>query len=167
MTWYLVHLKFNKKLSLYFHLSIVTWFLIGFHGNHSYINDVASGRHPGYLSIQILFKLEIKHIKMTRKQYLAIEIYKIVRIYCKIVSIYSIFSKILHFHSQLTDWVTYYDDVISCNVTWLESKDVLTNKQQLYQSSFDNWSSSKNLKPKKSRGVNLTPPLEVSRVNPR
>ena len=53
---------------------------------------------------------------MTRKQYLAIEIYKIVRIHYKIVSNYSVFSEKLKFPGQHT-CMTYYDDIISCDVT--------------------------------------------------
>ena len=44
-----------------------------------------------FLSFQILFNLESLHMEITRKQYLVIEIYKIVRIYCKIVSIFTMF----------------------------------------------------------------------------
>ena len=32
-----------SEFPLYFQLSETTWCLIGFHGNHSYINDVVSG----------------------------------------------------------------------------------------------------------------------------
>ena len=74
---------------------------------------------------------------MTRKQHLAIEIHKTVRIHCEVVSIMYVFSEKLRFRSQHTNCVTFYDDVISFDVS---------NKEQLYQS-FDNRSSSKNVKP--------------------
>ena len=48
-----------NELPLYFYLSVVTWVPIGFHGNSSYINDVTSGRYLGFVSFQILFKLEL------------------------------------------------------------------------------------------------------------
>ena len=31
-----------NDLPLYFQLSVTTWSLIGFHGNHNYINDVTA-----------------------------------------------------------------------------------------------------------------------------
>ena len=34
-----------NRCPVYFQLSIVTWHLIGFHGNHMQDNDVTSGRH--------------------------------------------------------------------------------------------------------------------------
>ena len=37
-----------NKLPLYFQLSKTTWFLLGFHGNKKYINDVTSGSHLGF-----------------------------------------------------------------------------------------------------------------------
>ena len=40
----------------------------------------------------------------------------------------------MHFHSQQTSCVTYYDNVINRHVTLFESKDFLTNKEQLCQS---------------------------------
>ena len=55
-----------------------------------------------------------KKIEMTRKQLLAIEIYKIVRIHCKVVCILSLFSEKLKFCSQHANCVTYYDDVMRC-----------------------------------------------------
>ena len=48
-----------NELSLYFQLSAATWCLIGFNGNHSYINDVASGRHFEFLKFQILFQFKL------------------------------------------------------------------------------------------------------------
>ena len=84
-----------------------------------------------------------------RKQHLAIEIFKIVKIHCKVDSIQSLFGDKLQFRSQHTNCMSYYDDVISCDITYLVFKDVLTNKEQLYQS-FRNCSSSKNLKLTKS-----------------
>ena len=68
---------------------------------------------------------------MTRKQRLALEIDKIVRIHCKFVGISSVFSKKLKFRSQHTNCVTYYVDIIiNCDVTYLVLKDRLTNKEQ-------------------------------------
>ena len=68
---------------------------------------------------------------MTRKQRLALEIYKTVRIHCKVVGISSVFSEKLKFRSQHTNCVTYYVDVINYNITLLVLKDILTNKEQL------------------------------------
>ena len=45
-----------NKLHLYFQLNETTRCLIGFHGNDSQINDVASGRHLRFLIFQILSK---------------------------------------------------------------------------------------------------------------
>ena len=76
-----IDMKFGThKLHLYFQLTKTMWCLIGFYGNHSQINDVTSGHHLGFLNFQILFK-------MTRKQYLAIEIHKILGIHCESASI--------------------------------------------------------------------------------
>ena len=36
-----------NELSLYLQLIETTWYLIGFHGNYNYINDVAYGCHLG------------------------------------------------------------------------------------------------------------------------
>ena len=88
-TIHLIGMKFGtyKKLHLYFQLSETTWCLNGFYGNDSQLNDVTNGRHLGFLKLQILFKFEFLYFKMTRKQYLVIEILKIVRIHCEVVSI--------------------------------------------------------------------------------
>ena len=52
------------------------------------------------------------------KQHLVIGIYKLkCKIHCKVVSIYSLFSEKLHFHSQHTSCVSYYDDIINHDVT--------------------------------------------------
>ena len=48
-----------NELPLYFQLSVITWCLTGFHDNHSYIDDVTSGCHLGFLSFQIIFKFEL------------------------------------------------------------------------------------------------------------
>ena len=61
--------------------------LIGFHGKNGQINDVISGRHLGFLNFQILFQFEFLYFKMTRKQHLVIEIYKIVGIHYEVDSI--------------------------------------------------------------------------------
>ena len=84
-----IAIKFGtyNKLHLYFQLSETTWYLIGFHGNNSQINDVTSGRRLGFLNFQILFKFLLLYLKLTRKQHLAAEIHKIVRIHCEVVSI--------------------------------------------------------------------------------
>ena len=49
-TIHLIDIKFctNNELPLYFELSVTLWCLNGFHGNHSYINDITSGCHPGF-----------------------------------------------------------------------------------------------------------------------
>ena len=67
-----------------------------------------------------------------RKQHLAIKIYKIVRIHSKVDSIKSPFGEKLQFRSQHTNCMSNYDGAISCDVTELVSKDVLTTKEQLY-----------------------------------
>ena len=46
------------KLLLYFQLS-VNHVVSGFNANHSYINNVTSGRHLGSFSFQIIFKFEL------------------------------------------------------------------------------------------------------------
>ena len=46
------------EIPLFFQLSVTTWCLICFDGNHSCINDVTSCRHLGFLIFQSLFKLE-------------------------------------------------------------------------------------------------------------
>ena len=63
-----------------FQLSETVWCLIGFHGNNSQINDVPGGRRLGFLNFQILFKFSRLYLKLMRKQNLAVEIHKIVRI---------------------------------------------------------------------------------------
>ena len=84
-----IDLKFGtyNKLHLYFQLSETTRCLTGFHGNDRQINDVTGGGYLGFLNFQILFKLNLFYFKITRKQHLAMEIHKIVRIYCEVVSI--------------------------------------------------------------------------------
>ena len=76
-----------SRLHLYFQLRETTRCLIGFHGNNSQVNDVTGGRHLGFLNFQILFKFSLLYFKMTRTQHLAVEIHKIVRIHCEVVSI--------------------------------------------------------------------------------
>ena len=51
----LIDMKLDKcnKLQLHFQLNGTTWCLIGFHGNNNQINDVAGGRHLGFLNFQI------------------------------------------------------------------------------------------------------------------
>ena len=46
------------KLPLFFQLSVTTWYIIGFHGNHSYVNDVRSDRHLVLVTFQILSKFD-------------------------------------------------------------------------------------------------------------
>ena len=75
-----------NKLRLYFQLSETTWSLIGFHGDNSQINDVTGSRHLGFSNFQILFKLSLFYLRLTRKQYLAVEIHEIGRIHCEVVS---------------------------------------------------------------------------------
>ena len=81
--------KFGKynKLHLYFQLSETTWCLIGSHGNNNQINDVTGGRHLGFSYFQILFKFSLLYLRLTGKQYLAVEIHEIGRIHCEVVSI--------------------------------------------------------------------------------
>ena len=76
-----------NKLHLYFQLSGTTWCVIGFHGNNSQINGVTGGRLLGFLNFQILFKFLLLYFKIKRKEHLAVEIHKIVRIHCEVVSI--------------------------------------------------------------------------------
>ena len=73
----------------------------------------------------------------------------------------SVFSKFLAKNSDFAviSQVTFYDNVITCDVTLLVSKDVFTNKEQLYQT-FDNRSKSKKLKAKKIEGGQFDPPLQ-------
>ena len=76
-----------NKLHLYFQLSETTWFLIGFHGNNSQINDVTGGRHLGFSSFQILFKFSLLYLRLTGEQHVAVEIHEIGRIHCEVLSI--------------------------------------------------------------------------------
>ena len=50
-----------NELPLHLQLNATTWYLYGFQGNHSYINDVISGRHLGHYIFQILSKLELDY----------------------------------------------------------------------------------------------------------
>ena len=88
-TIYPIDLKFgtHNKLHLYFQLSGTTWFLIGFHGNNSQINDVTGCRHLGFSNFQILLKFSLLCLRLTGKQHLAVEIHEIDRIHCEVVSI--------------------------------------------------------------------------------
>ena len=70
---------------------------------------------------------------MVRKHNLAIEIYKIVRIHCNVVSATSFFGEKLKFGSQHTNFESYYDDAINYDVVQLVLKDALTNKEEFYQ----------------------------------
>ena len=65
---------------------------------------------------------------MVRKHNLAIEIYKIVRIHCNVVSATSFFGEKLKFGSQHTNFESYYDDSINYVLN-----DALTNKEEFYQ----------------------------------
>ena len=76
-----------NKLHLHFQLSETTWCLIGFHGSNSQINDVTGSPHLGFLNFQILFKFSFLYLRLTGKQYLAVEIHEIGRIHCEVVSI--------------------------------------------------------------------------------
>ena len=40
---------------------------------------------------------------------------------------------------QHTNCISYYDNVLNCDVTLLESKDVWKSKEQLYQSQINRW----------------------------
>ena len=88
-TIYPIELKFGtyNKLHLYFQLSETTWYLIGFHGNNSQINDVTGGRHLGFSNFQILFKFSLLYLRLTGKQHLAVEIHEIGQIHCEVASI--------------------------------------------------------------------------------
>ena len=68
-----------NKLHLHFPLSETTWYLIGFHGNNSQINDVTGGRHLEFLNFQILFEFSHLYLKLTGKQHLAVNIHEIAR----------------------------------------------------------------------------------------
>ena len=85
-----IGLKFgtHNKLHLYFQLSKTTWCLVGFHGNNSQIDNVTGGRHLGFSNFQILFKFSLLCLRLTGKQYLAVEIHEIGRIHCEVVIIY-------------------------------------------------------------------------------
>ena len=78
-----------NKLHLYLQLSVTTCYLIGFHGNDSQVNDVKGDCHLEFLNFQISLKFEFLYFKTTKNQQLVIEIDKIVRIHCKVVSITS------------------------------------------------------------------------------
>ena len=77
-----------SKLPLYFELSETTWCLFSFHGSKSYMNEDTSGRHLGFTNFRFYSNLNYSILLNDKKiQYLAIEIYKIYRIHCKVVSI--------------------------------------------------------------------------------
>ena len=88
-TIYPIDIKLDtyNKLHLYFQLSETTRCLIGFHGNNSQINDVTGGRYLGFLNFRTSLKFSLLYFKMTRKQHLAVEIHKLVRIHCEVASI--------------------------------------------------------------------------------
>ena len=115
-----------NNLPLYFQLSETTWRLIGFHGNQSYINDVTSGRHLGFLSFKILFKFQLYY--QNDKTAFSDWNLQNSRIICKVVGILSGFSEKVKFHVQQLWW---------CRQLWhhlISVKRLLTNKEQLYQS---------------------------------
>ena len=60
------------------------WCLFGFHGNDGQINGVTGGRRLRFLGF---FQIWIFVLQKDQKQHLAIEIHKIVRIHCEVVSI--------------------------------------------------------------------------------
>ena len=66
-----------NKCLVYFQLSIVTLHLIGFYGNHS---NIMTPLVAAILDFQIFdfFHIQIKTLKIVRKQHLAIGIYKII-----------------------------------------------------------------------------------------
>ena len=59
--------------------------------------------------------------------------------------------------SKHTNCVSYYDDVINYDVSYLTSKDVLTNKEQLYESYWRSVKQQK-VKAKIEKGGRLDPP---------
>ena len=59
--------------------------------------------------------------------------------------------------SKHTNCVSYYDGVINYGVSYLTSKDVLTNKEQLYESYWRSVKQQK-VKAKIEKGVRLDPP---------
>ena len=77
-----IDMKFGvyNKLHLYFQLTETIY------GNNSQINYVNGVRHLGFSNFQILFKFSLFYLKLTRKQHLAVDINKIVRIHCEVVS---------------------------------------------------------------------------------
>ena len=66
---------------------LLTFVFHGSNSNNSQINNVTGGRRLGFLNCQILFKFSLLYLKLMRKQHLAVEIHKIVRFYCEVVSI--------------------------------------------------------------------------------
>ena len=94
-TFYTIHsidLIFGlyNKLSLYFQLIATKWCLIGFHGNHSHINDVTSGRLLGFLNFQIFFIFEF-NTENDEKATFSDWNLQICKSHCKLVSISSLF----------------------------------------------------------------------------
>ena len=77
-----IDLKFGTYNKLHLYCQV-----IGFHGNNSQINDVTGGRHLGFSNFQILFKFSLLYLRLTGKQYLAVEIHEIGRIHCEVVRI--------------------------------------------------------------------------------
>ena len=68
-----------NKCPVYFQLSIVTWHLVGFHGNHSNIMTSLMAVIILDFQISIFFHIHILTLKIVTKQHLAIGICKIIR----------------------------------------------------------------------------------------
>ena len=143
-----------NKLHLYFQLSETTWCLISFHGNNSQINDVTDGRHLGFSNFQILFKFSLLYLGLTGK-------------------------------TAFSGWnprnrsnplrsckflAKNWDFSVNTQIAWLLRwrhplwRHLISVKRCVHKQGtvvpklLTIAQGAKNLKPKKSRGVNLTPP---------
>ena len=82
-----IDLKFGANPRLYFQLSVTMWCLTGFHGNNMQINDVTGGRPSWIFKFSDFVQSFTFAPQIDGKQHLAVEIHKIGRIHCQVVSI--------------------------------------------------------------------------------
>ena len=118
-TVYQIDLIFGtyNEISLYFQLIETTWCLLGFHGNHSHINDITSGRHFGFSNFQTFFILELNTENREKTTLSDWNLQSCQYFFTFFSENSHLFSKKLNFRSQHKSCVTYYDDVINRDVT--------------------------------------------------
>ena len=84
-----IHPIFYNNHSLYFELIETLSCLIGFHGNHSHINDVTSGRHFGFWIFKFSNFFSFSNLNTENSQKTIFSDWNLqnFKIYCKIISI--------------------------------------------------------------------------------